>query len=232
MRVFGSYYREGIMNKILLSLCLGLSFSTFSKVRQINLEGTNEVKYVNLHLVVGKNAAYLNDSYDGQVATWLTRILTTYKNKNAPNLYLILDSPGGSITDGLGAISAMKLVSERYGTKTTCVINDLAASMAAVHSAFCDLTVMNQYGALMHHHPSYGIGRAARNILQERFRFSEVWLDLVEGKIAAQYGLSTTEWQGFIKAERWFTAEDAARHGLVDKVVENLIIESIYEKED
>jgi len=138
-------------------------------------------------------------------------------NQKAGVVYILLNSPGGSIMDGLAIIEKMQAI--RPYTQTICVITGEGAfSMAAVISMYCNYTFMQKDAALMFHDASISMSGEVHQ-MKSRFAYLVSWLDGFHRDVAVQIGMPTAQYTEAIKSELWFTAQQASAQNLVNGVV-------------
>lgn len=128
---------------------------------------------------------------------------------------LRIHSPGGSVFGAQAMVSAMR----QHPHAITAQVDSLAASAAsviAVEAASCTMAP----GANMMIHKAWGlvIGNA------DDLRQTADLLDKLDGQIATSYanrgGGDQEHFIGLMKAETWFTAEEAVAAKLADSVIE------------
>jgi ATP-dependent Clp protease protease subunit len=132
------------------------------------------------------------------------------------DIWLYINSPGGSVTAGMAIYDTMQFVS--CNVATVCM--GLAASMGQfLLTAGAEgkrYTLPN--ARIMMHQPLAGLrGQASDIAIQaEQLRFTK--LKMAE-LIAHHSGRTLLEIQTDSERDRWFTAEQAQEYGLVDKVI-------------
>lgn len=128
-------------------------------------------------------------------------------------LSLHLNSPGGDVFDGMAVYSALK----RREEPTTVVVDGLAASIASVIALGADKVVMAPKAKMMIHD---GWTAAAGNAADMR-KLADL-LDDTSNTIASVYddkaGGGVEFWRERMKAETWYSAEEALSAGLVDEI--------------
>lgn len=124
-----------------------------------------------------------------------------------------MDSPGGSVTDGLSMYNAIC----QYSGKVTIHIDSLAASIATVIAAAADHVIINSTGRMMVHRAwTMSMGNCTD------FRSVAEVMEKMDEDIAATYAARTDksaeDWMEIMDAETWFSASEALAAGLVDEV--------------
>ena len=128
-------------------------------------------------------------------------------------LTLRINSPGGSVFDGVAIYNALK----RHDARTTVWIDGIAASIASMIAMAGDVVVMPENAMLMLHDPSaLVIGTAAD------MRGMAEALDKMKAGMLAAYrdksGRDDAEIEALMQAETWFSAQEAVDLGLADRV--------------
>jgi ATP-dependent Clp protease protease subunit len=128
-------------------------------------------------------------------------------------LTLRINSPGGSVFDGVAIYNALK----RHQAKVTVWIDGIAASIASMIAMAGDEIVMPENAMLMLHDPSgLVLGTAAD------MRGMAEALDKIKAGMVAAYrdksGAGDPEIEALMAAETWLSAEEAVELGLADRV--------------
>ena len=134
--------------------------------------------------------------------------------EHSGDIEIELDSPGGSVTDGLAIYNAIS----NYDGKVTVHIDTLAASIATVIACAADYVKMNSNGKFMVHRAwTVAMGNC------KEFRSMADLMEMMDGDIADVYAYRTgndkDELLAMMDKETWLSAEDAAEMGFVDEVV-------------
>jgi ATP-dependent Clp protease protease subunit len=124
-----------------------------------------------------------------------------------------INSPGGSVFDGVAIYNALK----RHEARVTVWIDGIAASIASMIAMAGDQVVMPENAMLMLHDPSaLVIGTAAD------MRAMAEALDKMKAGMVAAYrdksGREDAEIQALMAAETWLSAQEAVDLGLADRV--------------
>jgi ATP-dependent protease ClpP protease subunit len=132
---------------------------------------------------------------------------------NAVNIDLHISSPGGEIFDGIAIYNCLR----GHAAKVTTYVDSLAASIASVIAMAGDEIVMAPHSQLMIHDGSgLSIGNAAD--MREMAELLDRQSDNIAAVYADRAGGTAEEWRGRMRAETWFTAEEAVDAGLADRV--------------
>lgn len=134
------------------------------------------------------------------------------------DIYLYINSPGGSVTAGMAIYDTMQFIKNDVAT----VGMGLAASMGQF--LLCAGAPGKRYATpharIMMHQPSSGIGGTATDI-----KIQAEQIGYTKKKMAELIAFHTGQTMETITADsdrdRWFTAEEAKDYGFVDHVVRN-----------
>jgi len=136
-------------------------------------------------------------------------------NQHEGDITIHLDSPGGSVTDGLAIYNAIV----NYAGEITVHIDTLCASIATVVACAADKVVMNSNGKYMIH-------RAWRIAMGNcvDFRSMAEIMEMMDKDIAETYavkaGGAVEDWLAKMDKETWYDAEAALEAGLVDEIID------------
>jgi hypothetical protein len=124
-----------------------------------------------------------------------------------------INSPGGSVFDGIAIYNALK----RHDAAVTVWIDGIAASIASMIAMAGDEVVMPENAMLMLHDPSaLVIGTAAD------MRGMADALDKMKAGMVAAYrdksGRDDAEIEALMRGETWLSAQEAVELGLADRV--------------
>lgn len=135
-------------------------------------------------------------------------------------LHVFIDSPGGSIFDGLRII---RMLSDS-GLYTTCEVQGLAASMAAaiLESSACNVRVVHPYSVLMFHEGSVAVMGGLRQNDAEAFSTALRAMNrALASVIAPRLGLSLDDYLARTTGGRqmWIAGIDAVEQHAADAMV-------------
>ena len=132
------------------------------------------------------------------------------------DIYLYINSPGGSISAGMAIYDTMQYIKNDVAT----VAMGLAASMGQF--LLCAGASGKRYALpharIMMHQPSGGIGGTASDIKIQAEQMSFTKKKMAE-LISFHTGQSADTITADSDRDRWFTAEEAKEYGFVDHVV-------------
>lgn len=132
----------------------------------------------------------------------------------APKILLRVNSPGGSVTEGIAIANALR----SHSASVTVQVDGIAASIASVIAMAGDKVRMMPNALLMVHEASgLCVGEAA-----DMIKMAEVLdkiSDNIAGAYAARAGGTEVEWRQVMKNETWYRGEEAVAAGLADECV-------------
>lgn len=157
---------------------------------------------------------YVYESIGGWFGMWAEDFIYQLKDVTTSKINLRLNSPGGSVFDGIAIANALRA----HPANVTVYVDSLAASIASVIALAGDRVVMMPQSQFMVHNAS----GACYGDATEMTKMADL-LDKQSRNIAEAYAQHTggtlAEWQDYMAAETWFTAEEAVAVGLADEVV-------------
>jgi ATP-dependent Clp protease protease subunit len=132
------------------------------------------------------------------------------------DIYLYINSPGGSITAGMAIYDTMQYVQPDVAT----VAVGMAASMGQflLSSGAKGKRYATPHARVMMHQPSGGIAGTATDIRINAELILHMKRQLAE-LIAEQTGKTVEQINKDSDRDRWFTAPEALDYGFIDKVV-------------
>lgn len=157
---------------------------------------------------------YVYESIGGWFGMWADEFVAQLKQVATSKINLRLNSPGGSVFDGIAIANAIR----SHPASVTVYVDSLAASIASVIALAGDRVVMMPQSQFMVHNAS----GACYGDASEMTKMADL-LDKQSRNIAEAYAQHTggtlAEWQDYMAAETWFTAEEAVAVGLADEVM-------------
>ncbi|MEV8032274.1 head maturation protease, ClpP-related [Streptomyces sp. NPDC086182] len=136
------------------------------------------------------------------------------KAVTAPSLRVRVSSPGGSVFEGIALANALRA----HPADVTVQVDGIAASIASVIAMAGDRVVVQPQAMIMIHDAA-GVCMGNAQDMQDMAAL----LDKISGNIADAYsekaGGTRDEWRTQMRAESWFTAEEAVAAGLADELL-------------
>jgi ATP-dependent Clp protease protease subunit len=159
----------------------------------------------------------LGSEVNDQVANLISAQLLYLEGQDPDkDIWLHINSPGGSVTAGLAIYDTMNFIGPDVGT----ICMGLAASMGQF--LLCAGAPGKRYslpsGRIMMHQPSGGFQGQAADIKIQAEQMSYIKQMLAE-RIAEHTGQTVEQIHKDSDRDRWFTAEEARSYGIIDKVI-------------
>jgi ATP-dependent protease ClpP protease subunit len=160
-------------------------------------------------------SGYVGDYYFEDGFTSGDVVLALAQIDDDADLVVYVNSGGGIASEG-AAIHA--LLSARSGT-TDVVVEGIAASAASLITMAGDTVTMSAGAVMMIHDPSgYTFGNSTDHT--KTIEALEALATAYSRVYAAKSGKTPEECREIMKAERWFTPEDAVKEGFADDTTE------------
>lgn len=160
----------------------------------------------------------LSDEVNSQTASLVVaQLLFLEGQDNERDINLYINSPGGSVTDGMAIYDTMQYI--KCDVSTICI--GMAASMGAflLSSGTKGKRICLPNAEVMIHQPlgqtkgqATEIEIAANHILKTKKKLNSI--------LAANCGKTVEEVTADTERDNWLSAEEALAYGLVDKVID------------
>ena len=160
----------------------------------------------------------LSDEVNSQTASLVVaQLLFLEGQDNEKDINLYINSPGGSVTDGMAIYDTMQYI--KCDVSTICI--GMAASMGAflLSSGTKGKRICLPNAEVMIHQPlgqtkgqAPEIEIAANHILKTKKKLNSI--------LAANCGKTVEEVTADTERDNWLSAEEALAYGLVDKVID------------
>ena len=133
------------------------------------------------------------------------------------DIYLYINSPGGSVDSGMAIFDTMQWISNDVAT----VAMGLAASMGQflLSAGTPGKRYALPHSRIMMHQPSGGLGGTASDIRIQAEQSLHIKKTMAQ-LIAQHTGRSVEQIEADSDRDRWFTAEQALEYGFIDHVYE------------
>lgn len=153
-------------------------------------------------------------SIGGWFGMWADEFVDELKAVTTSKINLRLNSPGGSVFDGIAIANAIR----SHPATVTVYVDSLAASIASVIAMSGDRLVMMPQSQIMVHNASgacYGdsteMAKMAQMLDKQSLNIAEAYAQHTGGSLA--------DWTQYMADETWFTADEALAVGLADEVM-------------
>jgi len=202
---------------LLISFIFLIGGAWASDTTKVNVQGKNKVKYFKLNIDNDRTVVLNGVVKESNIKAIKEQIKGFIVTDPLKPIFIIINSPGGSVTAGFDIINFIK----SSKIKTYCAIETQAFSMAAILAQYCTHTYVSKYAGIMFHQPSYQVDGSVSQI-NARVNFMNNLTKALETDLAKQMGISYKEYKNNIKEEWWMTAVEAAKLGIVDGVLNEL----------
>ena len=160
----------------------------------------------------------LGTDVNDEIANFITAQLLYLEGQDSDqDIWLYINSPGGSVTSGMAIYDTMNFV--KPDVATICM--GLGASMGQF--LLCAGAAGKRYSLpharIMMHQPSAGVQGQASDIAIQAEQLVYV-KQLMAERIAEHTGQTVEQIQEDSDRDRWFTAEEAKTYGIVDHVIQ------------
>ncbi|WP_430499832.1 ClpP family protease [Micromonospora trifolii] len=132
------------------------------------------------------------------------------------DIYLYINSPGGSVSAGMAVYDTMRYVRNDVATLALGFAGSMGQFLLCAGAAGKRYAL--PHSRIMMHQPSGGMGGTAADITIQAENMLHVKRTMQE-LIAQHSGRTLDEIQRDWDRDRWFTAEQAREYGLIDQVV-------------
>jgi ATP-dependent Clp protease, protease subunit len=160
---------------------------------------------------------FLGTDVNDHVANLVTAQLLYLEGEDAHrDIWLYINSPGGSVTAGMAIYDTMQFVSPDVGT----ICMGLGASMGQflLCAGAKGKRFALPHARIMMHQPSGGIQGQASDIAIQAEQLIYIKRLMAE-RIAYHTGQSVEQVETDSDRDRWFTAEQAREYGIIDRVI-------------
>ena len=169
------------------------------------------------HELLKQRIVVLGTDVNDNVANYISaQMLYLEGQDREADIWLYINSPGGSVTAGMAIYDTMQFVGPDVGTITM----GLAASMGQF--LLCAGAPGKRYALpharIMMHQPLGGIQGQASDIAIQAEQMAHVKRLMAE-RIAGHTGQTVEQIENDSDRDRWFTAEEAKDYGMIDQVI-------------
>ena len=189
-----------------------LALSTMAHAKTFAPEATNTTDHNKPALgtiVINNDVIVLRGEVNGSS---VSRVIAGIFSAPGNSVTLFIDSPGGSIIDGMQMVEAIKSTNK----KVTCVVS-FGASMAFWTTQACDERVIMPNGVLMQHLASVGTRGNLPNVNNFMGLMNRI-VEVGEKFQAERIGISVEQFKKNVANDWWLLGEDAVKAGAADRV--------------
>jgi ATP-dependent Clp protease protease subunit len=186
---------------------------TPSIVNLVGADGQGDI----FNRLLKNRIVFLGSDVTDEVANQITAQLLFLEGEDPEkDIWLYINSPGGSVTAGMAIYDTMQFVQPDVGT----ICMGLGASMGQF--LLCAGAPGKRYALthtrIMMHQPSGGVRGQASDIAIQAEQMAYIKRLMAE-RIAFHTGKTVEQVQIDSERDRWFTAEQAREYGIIDKVI-------------
>lgn len=181
--------------------------------------GMGERAYDIYSRLLKERIVFLNDEVNHQTANLvIAQLLHLAYEDPKKDIQLYINSPGGSVYDGLAIYDTMQFI--KPDVQTICV--GLAASMGAylLSAGAKGKRMALPHSKIMIHQPSSGTRGTVTDMqidLEESIRVKKQLNEL----LAKNTGQKLSKIEVDVERDYWMPAEDAKKYGLIDDVIKH-----------
>jgi ATP-dependent Clp protease protease subunit len=155
---------------------------------------------------------------EGGVHDFMVRLSNWSKRNPGADLEILMNSPGGSVLDGLALVDFLQILQAR-GHKVTIIGTGMVASMAGVLLQVADERVLTKHAYFGMHEVSSYVGSANTSQAEDALKFTKELqsrlVDLLCAKSTLTKQKLTRIWK---RKDIWANAEEALKLGLIDRI--------------
>lgn len=144
----------------------------------------------------------------------LTQEMKRLESISKDPIWLLIDSPGGSVIDGATLISQME--SSKAPVFTVCT--RVCASMAAMIHSYGTKRFSTDRALLMYH-PAAGSASGQVNNMVSLLKTITRFVDKLNANVIKRSKINKDEFDKLVAYELWIDSEDALEKGLIDSIV-------------
>jgi len=177
-------------------------------------------RYDNTDTFEATNQVLLFDGVSPTSCAGVTQSMNAFIRRNVPAVDLVINSPGGCVVSGAGAMDVLDLARTR-GTKLSTTIYGMAASMGGFLSQTGGHRRMTRNAYFMIHQVSAIFGGSSSHMDEKQVnmeRLQQMLFTYMSERTGGK--LSMEELQAKCNDHDWWlTPEEALEHGLIDEII-------------
>jgi ATP-dependent protease ClpP protease subunit len=157
----------------------------------------------------------LYDEVGGWYGATADQFIADLRGITAPNLRVRINSPGGSVFEGIAIANALRA----HPANVVVQVDGIAASIASVIAMAGDHIEMAPNSMLMIHDAS-GVCMGNASDMEEMAELLDLISDNIADAYAQRAGGTRDEWRARMRNETWYLPEDAVDNGLADEAIQ------------
>ncbi|MFF0140467.1 head maturation protease, ClpP-related [Streptomyces sp. NPDC005227] len=156
----------------------------------------------------------LYDEIGGWYGATADQFIADLRGVTSPNLRVRINSPGGSVFEGIAIANALR----SHPGNVIVQVDSVAASIASVIAMAGDRVEMAPNSMLMIHDAS-GVCLGNASDMEEMAQLLALISDNIADAYVAKAGGTREGWRAAMRAESWYLPEDAVTAGLADEAL-------------
>lgn len=157
---------------------------------------------------------FLYEVINAAVARRICTELVALDKLSSESIVLVINSPGGSVTDGFAIIDTMRSIKAPVFT----LVTGMAASMAGIISVTGYRRIISSNSYWMGHEMKCGGYDYFDKYMARTKFFEELWKRLIE-HLKKFTKLTLDDLEKLRRGELWLSAEEAKKRGIADHIV-------------
>jgi ATP-dependent Clp protease, protease subunit len=171
-------------------------------------------KHIRLISLKSNQVLRLKGEVNANVDSLILDLNKMNKDKSVKKIFLLIDSPGGSVLDGAKFVSAIEASPKPVYTICTTI----CASMAAIIHQYGVKRLMTDRSALMFHDAAGGL-QGPLPQMRSRLNFFDRLTTKMDAFIAKRAGVPLDSFLNDLHSEIWIDAEDSLSRHFTDDIV-------------
>jgi ATP-dependent Clp protease protease subunit len=160
---------------------------------------------------------FLGTDVNDDVANLITAQLLFLEGEDPDaDIWLYINSPGGSVSAGMAIYDTMQFITPDVGT--ICLGMSASMGQFLLSAGASGKRYALPHARIMMHQPSGGVRGQASDIAIQAEQMAHTKKVMAE-RIAFHTGQSVEQIEADSERDRWFTADQAKDYGIIDKVI-------------
>ena len=190
----------------------GLITPTILEERSLNVVGYDIFSRLQLDRIL-----FLGSEINEDVANIINAQLLYLNSIGEDDIKMFINSPGGSVIDGLAIYDVMNFVTPDVSTYCMGMCASMGSILVSSGTKGKRFALPNS--TVMIHQVSSGTGYVQNSDLQIAAKQSQIWQNTLYKILAENTGKSFEEIEKDADRDHWFNAEESIEYGLIDELV-------------
>ena len=187
-------------------------------ISPLALEGAIDPRSDVFNRLLKNRVVILGTEVSDEIANQICAQLLYLEGEDSSDIWLYVNSPGGSVTAGMAIYDTMQFVACDVATVCMGMAASMGQFLLTAGASGKRYTLPN--ARIMMHQPLAGLRGQATDIAIQAEQLAYTKRRMAE--LTAQHSGQTLEQiQKDSERDRWFTAEEAREYGLVDNVIDS-----------